>query len=94
MSDLGLDVQFGNVFDYCDGYTRARDLRAVYSNCRMVVAVGKVASAECARQGIEHRYLPHPAVRTKAMLDQLRNGLRLLKESNDEMLLPGLLAGK
>lgn len=87
VAELNLDVQFGNVFDYCDGRTSARDLRAAYSKCHIVVAVGKVASAECARQGIEHRYLPHPAVRTKAMLDQLRDGLRRLKE-------PGVLAGE
>lgn len=73
-------AQLGNVFDYMNGRTQERDLHAAYPERYVVVAVGKIASAECARQGIEHRYLPHPAVRTKALLGQLREGLRQLSK--------------
>lgn len=77
IAEAGLAAQLGNVFEFHDGEVLPRDLRAECAG-RRVVAVGKVAAAECARQGIDHRYLPHPAVRSAAQLACLMTGLHEL----------------
>lgn len=82
VADLSLDVDLGNVFEYVNSECRERDLRAACRGYAIVVTVGRVASAECTRQGVEHTYLPHPAVRSAKQLAALRSGLEAVRSTN------------
>lgn len=80
-ADLCLDADLGNVFEFTDGHVVERDLKAICRPYSIVAVVGRVAQAECERQGIKHVALPHPAVRSTKQLTQLRNGLAELEST-------------
>ena len=79
LSEFGVDAKLGNVFDYDHGTVTERNLRVACAGCQVVIALGKVAAAECERQQIDYQYLPHPAVRSTLLLGKLRTGLQRLK---------------
>jgi len=85
VSEIGLDCQFDNAFSW-DGLRKEKDIRYLIGST--VVALGKAAERECNRQGVECIYLPHPACRSKAQLESLREGL--LRLPNRRLLMQKL----
>lgn len=72
VTEIGLDCQFDNAFLW-DGTRKNKDIR--YLSGVVVIALGRIAEIECIRQGIKCCYLPHPACRSKAQIESLREGL-------------------
>jgi|GEM_PF-3417759 hypothetical protein len=79
IGDIGLECTVGNVFSFYDGTTATQDLVAICKSYSLIIALGKIAAKECARQGITAIYLPHPAVRSQSQLSKLKEGLSVLK---------------
>ncbi|WP_234571963.1 hypothetical protein [Rhodohalobacter sp. 614A] len=71
---ISLDCTIENAFQF-DGEIKERDL-AFANNYDVVIALGRRSHDECLRQGINAKYLPHPAVRTRAQLEKLEQGLK------------------
>jgi len=72
IAEIGLDCQLDNAFLWNGSTRKEKDIRYLSG---IVIALGRAAENECIRQGVKCSYLPHPACRSKAQLESLREGL-------------------
>ena len=76
LNEIGGPYKLDNVFLFDGKTTKPQDLPLICEPYQTIVALGKVAKAECDRQGINATYLPHPAARSAKQLRTLKDGLQ------------------
>lgn len=81
LSEIGGPYRLDNVFLYHNGKSMQRNLRALCCEYITIVVLGRIAEAECQRQGVRAIYLPHPAARNAIQVRTLRNGLRKILDN-------------
>ena len=69
--EVGLDAILGNAYTSSGHPNDLHDA----AEGMTVIALGNPARRLCETQGIPHRYLPHPACRSRSQWDVLRCGL-------------------
>ncbi len=74
---IGLSCRIENVF--LNGRVE-RNLKYICGPFGVIIALGRIAEAECRRQGVAVKYLPHPAARSSKQLKKLEEGLKSLVE--------------
>lgn len=76
LNEIGGPYTLDNVFLFDGKTTKPKNLPLVCKSYQTVIALGRIAEAECQRQGVKATYLPHPAARSARQLRVLRAGLQ------------------